>query len=350
MATLTNLISVAESLNKEELQALSSRILALLNRPASEASPTKCECCRRCESKQIVKYGKDKNGKQRYKCKSCNTVFYEDSFSTVSRSRHNTETWKKFIDLLLMRASLKKCAAVCGISIQTAFTWRHKILNALQYDQEGRVLGGVVEADETFFSISYKGNHAKSKNFTMPRQAYKRGTDNRSSKAPKVCVMCAIERMGQSYGEVLGAGQPTVKMISHAFEDRVAPESIVLSDRALAMKSFFEKKDDITLIRLKSSVTGRQGRHDGGKPEVRGSFHIQNINNMHYRFRKALEPYCGVSTKYLNHYLNLFIWIENHKNIPNVNLHRELCASLNQKGHYTTLRNITSLPAIPVVA
>lgn len=350
MATLTNLVSLAETLSQDELQALSSRILNLLNRPASEESSAKCECCRRCESKQIVKYGKDKNGKQRYKCKSCNTVFYEDSFSVVSRTRHDTETWRKFIDLLLMRASLKRCAIACGISVQTAFTWRHKVLNALQYDQEGRVLGGVVEADETYFGISYKGNHTKSQNFTMPRKAYKRGTDNRSNKAPKACVMCALERMGQSYGEVLGVGQPTVKMVSYAFEGRVAPDSVVLSDRALAMKSFFEKKDDITLIRLKSSVTGRQGRHDGGKPEIRGSFHIQNINNMHYRLRKALEPYCGVSTKYLNHYLNLFIWIENHKNIPKINLHRELCASLNQAGHYTTLQNITSLPPTPAVA
>lgn len=132
-----NLVSSAETLSQDELQTLFFRILALLNRHTFGASSKKCECCRRCESKQIVKYGEDKNGK--------------------------------------------------------------------------------------------------------------RGTDNRSNKSPKACVMCAFEIMGQSYGEVLGAGQPTVKMIFHAFEGRVAPDSVVLSDRALAMKSFFEEKDDLTV-------------------------------------------------------------------------------------------------------
>lgn len=349
MAALTDILSATETLSQEELQSLSARILDLLNIPASNAAETaKCDCCRRCDSKQIVKYGKDKNGKQRYKCKTCNTIFYDDSFSVVSRTRHDTETWRKFVDLLLMRASLKRCAAVCGISVQTAFTWRHKVLNALQLDQEDRVLGGIVEADETFFGISYKGNHTKSKDFTMPRRAYKRGSDSREQTGSRACVMCALERNGQVYGEVLGKGQPTIAMLSHAFDNRIMPETIFISDKAIGMKNYFKNNAKaIQLIQLKAHI---KPKSMNSPPEVQGAFHIQNINNMHYRLRKALEPYCGVSTKYFNHYLNLFVWIENHKNIPNMNLHRELCSSLNQKGCYTTLQNITSLPAIPDVA
>lgn len=349
MVTLTDILSAAETLNAEDLRTLSSRILSLLNiTDSNEDSQPKCDCCRRCESTQIVKYGKDKNGKQRYKCKSCNTIFYEDSFSVVSRTRHDAETWRKFIDLLLMRASLKRCAATCKISVQTAFTWRHKILNALQHDQEGRMLGGIVEADETFFGISYKGNHTKSKDFTMPRKAYKRGSDSREQTGSRACVMCALERNGQVYGEVLGKGQPTIAMLSHAFDNRIMPETIFISDKAIGMKNYFKNNTKaVQLIQMKAHV---KPKSMNSPPEVRGAFHIQNINNMHYRLRKALEPYCGVSTKYLNHYLNLFIWIENHKNIPNVNLHQELCASLSQKDCYTALQNITSLPAIPFVA
>jgi len=347
MTAFTDIISAAETLSAEELQALSSRILSLLN--VADSQP-KCDCCRRCASAQIVKYGKDKNGKQRYKCKSCNTIFYEDSFSVASRTRHGPEVWKKYVELLLNRASLKKCAFVCKISVQTAFAWRHKILNALQHDQDSRILGGIVEADETFFGISYKGNHSKSKDFTLPRKPYKRGSDNKSNAAPKACVMCAIERNGQSYGEVLGVGQPTVKMISHAFEGRIAPGSIMLADRALAMKSFFDKKDDVDLIRLKSNVAGRKGRHDKGKPEIRGIYHVQTVNNLHKRLHDFLQGYLGVSTKYLNHYINLFIWVENHKNIPNVDLYTELCESLNQTACYSPLQKIISLPAIPLVA
>ena len=47
-------------------------------------------------------------------------------------------------------------------SRNTAFLWRHKILDALQNMADDVTLDGIIEADETFFAISYKGNHSKS--------------------------------------------------------------------------------------------------------------------------------------------------------------------------------------------
>ena len=161
--------------------------------------------------------------------------------------------------------------------------------------------------------------------------------------------MCAIERMGQSYGEVIGVGQPTVKMISHAFDSRIAPGSIMLSDSALAMKSFFEKKDNIDLIRLKSSVTGRQGRHDGGKPEVRGIYHIQTVNNFHNRLHTFMRRYLGVSTKYLNHYINLFVWIENHKTCQTT-LAESMKCYIGNTASYVPAHALFELSALPVVS
>lgn len=39
----------------------------------------------------------------------------------------------------------------------------------------GVTLSVVVEADETFTALSYKGNHKRSHNFKMPRRPHKRG-------------------------------------------------------------------------------------------------------------------------------------------------------------------------------
>lgn len=349
MADLQNLLTVAESLSRNELKALSARILGLLSIRVDDGSDVEgCKCCRRCDSKQVVKYGRDKNGKQRYKCKSCNTVFYGDSFSVSSRTRHDPATWAKYVEMLLMRSSLKACAAACKISIQTAFSWRHKILSALQKDQTNRSLGGIVEADETFLGISYKGNHTKSKDFVMPRRAYKRGTDSRAQTGSRACVMFAIERNGQTYGEILGKGQPTIAMLSHAFDNRILPESIVISDKAIGIKNYFkDNKRSIQLIQLKAHI---KPKSMNSPPEVRGAFHIQNINNLHYRFRKTLEPYCGVSTKYLNHYLNLYVWIENHKRIPDIDLRKELCSFMYKQNCYTPFSHLVAMPAIPSVA
>ena len=53
--------------------------------------------------------------------------------------------------------SLAKIAPKCGISVLTAFRWRHKVLNAIKKQFQNTTVSGVVEADETFLLESHKG-------------------------------------------------------------------------------------------------------------------------------------------------------------------------------------------------
>ena len=52
---------------------------------------------------------------------------------------------------------------------------------------------GIIKADDTFFSVSYKGNHKKSK-VPMPRPAHHRGTDIhiRGHSNEKVCGLVRL--------------------------------------------------------------------------------------------------------------------------------------------------------------
>lgn len=348
MDKVRQFLSAAKCLSEKELKRVSDALLDMLGVTSHSSSDSVKHIpkCRKCESERVIKFGVDKNGKQRYRCKCCGATFTETSYSVVSHTRHASNVWESYIHLLLVGASLAECAFQCGISIRTAFEWRHKILNALQRDQENRVMAGIIEADEMFLPISYKGNHKNSKRFTMPRRAFHRGSDNRSNDVPKACIMCAVERNGQSYGEVLGLGQPTTKMVDHAFGKRIVPDSIMLSDGALAMKNYFAKKDNIELIKLKSSVSGR---HRGGDPEIRGIYHIQTVNNFHNRLQRFLRRYNGVSTKYLNHYINLFVWIENHKLMESRledTLQRYIC----EKDTYIASKNLPDRAPVPCVA
>lgn len=56
------------------------------------------------------------------------------------------------------RLPLRECARRCGISLDTSFKWRHRLLDGLQKIHNSVKLTGVVEADEVYFSISYKGS------------------------------------------------------------------------------------------------------------------------------------------------------------------------------------------------
>lgn len=348
MGKVHQFIQGAKYLSYQELKRVSDAFLKMLGKNSGVygASAQKVEKCRKCGADQIVKFGRDKNGKQRYKCKCCGATFTETSYSAISRTRFSEDVWENYIHLLLKGASLEECAFQCGISVRTAFIWRHKILNALQNDQDNRIMAGIIEADEKYYSLSFKGNHKKSKNFVMPREAYKRGSDNRSNNMPKACVMCAVERNGQSYGEVLGAGQSTTKMVTYAFEKRVAPDSIMLSDGGKAISNYLAKKENIEHITLKSSMSGS---HKGGDPEIRGIYHIQTVNNFHKRLDDFLRPYNGVATKYLNHYVSLYVWIENHKKMENT-LGASMVKYLEEKSWYVPARSLFDRDPIPKVA
>ena len=348
MDKVRQILSVTKGLSEKELKRISDALLAMLskNSGAYGTPVEKAEKCRKCGAEHIIKFGKGKNGKQRYQCKCCGATFTETSYSVISRTRHSDSVWTDYIHLLLKGASLEECAFRCHISVKTAFIWRHKILNAIQKDQENRIMAGIIEADEMYIPVSYKGNHTKSTRFVMPRKPFKRGTDNRSNTVPKACVMCAVERKGQSYAEVLGLGQPTKKMVSHAFEGRIASDSIVLSDCAIAMKYYFKNKKDIQLIRMQSTADG--SRHSK-IPEVRGVYHIQTVNNFHNRIHRFLRRYNGVSTKYLNLYISLFAWIENYKTAER-SMDDLLKEQISQSDSYVTATALFNRSPVPCAA
>lgn len=117
-----------------------------------------------------VRNGHRKDGTQRYVCKDCGKSFVIATNSIVSGTRKDLSVWEQYIDCMMNGLSIRKTAVACGIHRNTAFLWRHKILDALQNMADDVTLDGIIEADETFFAISYKGNHSKSKTFAMPRK------------------------------------------------------------------------------------------------------------------------------------------------------------------------------------
>ena len=348
---IEKLLAEVESLSTSELKKISAKIFEILN--GTDNVCLNCNdnhtvsCCKKCGCTDILKYGKDKNGKQRYKCNGCGCTFVYNSCSVISNSNKRTSVWMKYIDCLLGGYSLAKCAFVCDISVQTVFLWRHKILSALAKDQCGRRLSGIIEADETYFAVSYKGNHTRNSNFVLPRKAHRRGNDCKDMTGSRACVMYALERNGQTYGECLGKGQPTVNVISYAFGDRLERESIFISDKASGTCLYFAQRDDIEFVSVAAHVNPKLHR---SPPEIRGVYHIQNINNMHARFRRFLRPYNGVATKYLNNYVNLFVWLENHKKKGSADLKNDVIFALGEHNTFTSRFDISSWPAVPSVA
>ena len=249
--------------------------------------------CIYCGGSHVVKNGTRKDGTQRFLCRDCKKSFLPTSESVTSRTRKNLSVWTSYLKCMLDRKTLRETSEECGISISTAFFWRHKILDAL-HEMNGKVfLDGTVEADETFFDVSYKGNH---KRFDLPRKPHKRGHSVRTKglSSEKVCVPCAVNEAGFCYARPGKTGKVSSECIKKIFEGVIAPDAILCTDNEKAYMSFARDRG-IRLLQMDTDcrITERQGKTYG----------IQRINAYHSRLKGFLQRFRGVSTKYLENYL-----------------------------------------------
>jgi len=86
-----------------------------------------------------------------YRCRDCGRTFNALTGTPLARLRHK-ETWLTFGEALQNADSVRKSAKACGVAVTTAFRWRHRFLCAAKADKPTK-LGGIVEADETFFDL-----------------------------------------------------------------------------------------------------------------------------------------------------------------------------------------------------
>ena len=189
--------------------------------------------CPYCGSTEAVRFGQ-RNGIQRYRCrgKDCGKMFSDLTGSILSATRKDFQVWKRYVKCMMDGLSVRKSAAICKINRNTAFVWRHKILDALALlATKQKRLGGIVEADETFFPLSYKGG------YPAGRKSHKRGgaTSKRGISREKVCVSCAIDRNNRAVSKVATLGKVTIKSLHAVLNRRISKRAILCTDKEFAI-------------------------------------------------------------------------------------------------------------------
>lgn len=87
--------------------------------------------CPHCGNTQRIRYGKTAAGEQRYRCRACGRTYLASGSTPWGRSRKDQAVWKRYAECLLRGSTLRNSAKECGISVPTAFQWRHIILGIL---------------------------------------------------------------------------------------------------------------------------------------------------------------------------------------------------------------------------
>ena len=85
-----------------------------------------------------------------------------------------------------------------------------------------------------------------------------------------------------------------------------------------------------------------------GIMQVRGDKHLQHVNAMHMHIRRFLRTYCGVSTKYLENYVSLFVWLKNiAARKQKKQTHKVSVSRLSASDCYISHKGLEAFPAIP---
>lgn len=378
--SMNDLMVLVQRLSEKEQQNIVNKIMDMLN--TSEAigheSSNHHSChsmvserlgekpnCPHCHAEAkmgyIVKRGFHKDV-QRYYCKHCKRMFVATTNTAFARTRKTADVWKEFIKMTIEGYSLKDCSEKCEIAYQTAFTWRHKILNVFKVSQNNTSMAGEIQIDEMLIPISYKGNHYKRFHVfgndykgcesPLPRKPFKRGSDNKSpSSKQKACVFCMVENGNKGfYATVPGVGFMNNKMLEQTIRKHVRKEnSLILADQYKTTANFLKENNYNHMI-LAANTSDNPREH---KPEIRNGHHMQHVNAMHRLIRQFLGNYHGVSTKHLEGYISMYVWMRNTTTSKKKKKAKIFEISLQRASLpdcYISRKSISTMPAIPYCA
>ena len=283
------LIIELEGLTAEQRPVVADRVKVLGDRADSarlivERVETPAACAH-CASHDLVRFG-FANGQQRMRCKTCGKTFMPLT-GTPFLHLHEKDKFLAYCECMSKGMTIRETAKVVGLTVDRAFRWRHRFLKFLAKQQPGGMTG-VVEADETFFRLSYKGQRRD-----IPRPSKKRGGPSPDGAGnERVPVMVAMQRGARiTTDQVLE--DLTAPTLTEALRPSLGPDAILSTDGNTTYPIVARNLG----IGSGSFVASYDGY--GGC----GVWHVQNVNAYDSRLKGWMRRFHGVATKYLHHYL-----------------------------------------------
>lgn len=249
--------------------------------------------CPHCKSTNIYKRGVQKNVRM-YSCKDCKK-WYSQTTGTPLWDIKLKEKWANYLRCMSEGYSLRKSAKEVGICLQTSFDWRHKILASLD-SLAPETLTGTIECDELELAINKKGDRS------LGRESRKRSTDfsrNEGDEISVVQVVTAVQREGSKLFKVVETKRLSEDNITKALGGKIEGNSILITDKHPSYKAYGKTQEQITHKTVKANE--HVNRSDK-------NVHLQTVNQTHAQLRKFIGKFNGVSTKYLQNYLNWYAY------------------------------------------
>jgi len=252
--------------------------------------------CERCEAERVFKRYETAQKRPCWFCQTCGHRIHPLKGTIFERSSTSLQLW--FYAMYLITStrcgvSAKQLERELGVTYKTAWRMFNKIRNQLMADDAAEPLSGEVEIDETFIG-------------GKPRESYRREVARKGWNMQtaywdrKAVVFGAVERGGRIRASVIPNSRGTT--LHTKIGEYVLPDSMIYTDDFTAYKQLGKKGYQHKRINHSARIY------------VDGDVHTQTIEGFFGLFKNGVRgSYHAVSQKWLQGYLNEYVWRYNRR-------------------------------------
>jgi hypothetical protein len=188
-----------------------------------------------------------------------------------------------------------------GVSKNTAFAWRHKLLSRLVHLDKCAQVSGVVELGRVLFMTSYKGSrNIRAEAGREPRHTRLPSPRILAPPSDRTWAVFAVDRRGGAISAVVrGDGGPD---LSETLAPRIAQASFVCVGSQPRLVALGKELG----LRIVSNRKGDPGQSRGHQPISSSIHHTRTVAAFAHCFWGWMKRFCGVATKYLINYTAWF--------------------------------------------
>lgn len=249
--------------------------------------------CPFCNSQNVIKDGKDANGRQRYKCKDCKKCFVSLSASAIRRSKISIMELIELIKLIINGdTTISTINLMLGLSAKTINFYRKKLLFLAIDWLENQKLSGTVYADEMYFKAGKKGSVLQYEDIYNT----KRGLSDQ-----QLCVVLAFDTHGNYIVSSTKTGKVSKAAIIEAFRNHLGHVTKLITDKDKSYV-YFAKQNSINIEQYESK-----------SKEKKAVKNLTKINNFCSYIRRKVNKHSGIKSSNLTGYIALFLMMKTFK-------------------------------------
>jgi transposase len=247
--------------------------------------------CPKCEQVRRFKRYATKQGRQSWTCTGCGHHVHPTAGTIFHGSSTSLHLWFRAMYLMTSTRcgiSAKQLERELGVNYRTAWRMMNKIRNELMKNDEGEMLAGDVEIDETSWGGRPRIRHADRKAAARFREA-------------KPTILGMVERGGRVRLRVIPSRRGPA--LSREVRANVNPSAIIFTDDWQAYKPLRGEFLDHRIINHSAGVY------------VEGDVHTNSIEGMFGNLKTGMRgAYKKVSENWLQSYLDEYAFRYNERN------------------------------------